>query len=162
MAFVCQPAAPRKTEVCTSNREASEAHRAHICGPTPMMDAVKAVLLDLGVPGGQIRTEAFGTDRRDPTRRTGKSGKFVGKVRFLDTGKTSTSWDGATLLDVADEAKVRIDSACRFGTYGTCRVKLKNGEVRMPVQDALSDADREDGYILACQAEPEGDVALEA
>ncbi|MCP1538223.1 2Fe-2S iron-sulfur cluster-binding protein [Methylorubrum extorquens] len=32
----------------------------------------------------------------------------------------------------------------------------------MPVQDALSDADREDGYILACQAEPEGDVALEA
>lgn len=41
-------------------------------------------------------------------------------------------------------------------------MKLKNGEVRMQVQDALSDADREDGYVLACQAEPEGDVALEA
>ncbi|MCP2081461.1 UNVERIFIED_ORG: ferredoxin [Methylorubrum zatmanii] len=41
-------------------------------------------------------------------------------------------------------------------------MKLKNGEVRMPVQDALSDADREDGDILACQAEPEGEVALEA
>jgi ferredoxin-NADP reductase len=35
-----------------------------------MMDAVKAVLLDLGVPDGQIQTEAFGTGRRDPTRRT--------------------------------------------------------------------------------------------
>jgi hypothetical protein len=35
-----------------------------------MRDAVKAVLPDLGVPDGQIRTEAFGTDRRDPTRRT--------------------------------------------------------------------------------------------
>ncbi|ARO52812.1 conserved protein of unknown function [Methylorubrum extorquens] len=120
-----------------------------------MRDAVKAVLLDLGVPDGQIRTEAFGTDRRDPARRTGK-------LRFLDTGKTSTSWDGVTLLDVADEAKVRIDSACRSGTCGTCMVKLKNGKVRMPVQDALSDADREDVYILACQAEPEGEVALEA
>ncbi|APX85691.1 hypothetical protein BV511_13765 [Methylorubrum extorquens] len=119
-----------------------------------MRDPVKADLLDLGVPDGQIRTEAFGTDRRDPTRRTGK-------LRFLDTGKTSTSWDGVTLLDVADEAKVRIDSACRSGTCGTCMVKLKNGKVRMPVQDALSDADREDGYILACQAEPEGNVALE-
>lgn len=32
----------------------------------------------------------------------------------------------------------------------------------MPVQNALSDADREDVYILACQAEPEGEVALEA
>ncbi|MCG5248443.1 hypothetical protein [Methylorubrum extorquens] len=70
-----------------------------------MRDAVKAVLLDLGVPDGQIRTEAFGTDRRDPARRTGKSSKFVGKVRFLDTGETSTSWDGAKLLDAADEAK---------------------------------------------------------
>jgi ferredoxin len=132
MAFVCQPAAPRKTEVWTSNREASEAHRARICGPTPMRDAVKAVLPDLGVPDGQIRTEAFGTDRHDPTRRTGKSGRCVGKVRFLDTGKTSTSWDGATLLDVADEAKVRIDSACRFGTCGTYRVKLKTEKSGCP------------------------------
>ncbi|WP_442786133.1 2Fe-2S iron-sulfur cluster-binding protein [Methylorubrum sp. SL192] len=55
-----------------------------------------------------------------------------------------------------------MDSACRSGTCGTCRVKLKNGKVRMPVQDALSDADRGDDYILACQAGPEGDVALEA
>ncbi|OHV15850.1 hypothetical protein BK022_16120 [Methylorubrum extorquens] len=70
-----------------------------------MMDAVKAVLVDLGVPDGQIRTEAFGTDRRDPARRIGKSGRFVGKVRFLDTGETSTSWDGATLLDAADERR---------------------------------------------------------
>ncbi|ACK84920.1 hypothetical protein Mchl_4123 [Methylorubrum extorquens CM4] len=70
-----------------------------------MMDAVKADLVDLGVPDGQIRTEAFGTDRRDPASRTGKSGKFVGKVRFLDTGETSTSWDGAKLLDADDEAK---------------------------------------------------------
>ncbi len=137
-------------------------HRAHICGPTPMMDAVKAVLLDLGVPAGQIRTEAFGTDRRDPTGRTGQSGTVVGQVKFLDTGKTSTAREGATLLDVADEAKVRIDSACRSGTCGTCMVKLRSGTVRMPVQDALGDGDREDGYILACQAEPEGDVELEA
>ncbi len=137
-------------------------HRAHICGPTPMMDAVKAVLLDLGVPAGQIRTEAFGTDRRDPTGRTGQSGTVVGQVKFLDNGKTSTAREGATLLDVADEAKVRIDSACRSGTCGTCMVKLRSGTVRMPVQDALGDGDREDGYILACQAEPEGDVELEA
>ncbi|CAO4173968.1 hypothetical protein IHEIED_02314 [Methylorubrum populi] len=41
-------------------------------------------------------------------------------------------------------------------------VKLRAGNVRMSVQDALSDGDREDGYILACQAEPEGDVELEA
>ncbi|ABY32174.1 hypothetical protein Mext_3800 [Methylorubrum extorquens PA1] len=80
MAFVCLPVAPRKTEVLTSNREASEAHRAHICGPTPMRDAVKAVLLDLGVPDGQIRTEAFGTDRRDQKDRKVRQIRRQGEV----------------------------------------------------------------------------------
>ena len=137
-------------------------HRAHVCGPTPMMDAVKRILLDLGVPAGQVRIEAFGTDRRDPTKKVGKSGQVVGKVKFLDSGKSASAREGATLLDVAGEAKVRIDSACRSGTCGTCMVRLRAGSVRMTVQDALSDGDREDGYILACQAEPEGDVELEA
>src|SRR5262249_39943902 len=41
--------------------------QAHICGPPPMMDDVKAALLELGVPCTQIKTEAFGTVKRDPT-----------------------------------------------------------------------------------------------
>lgn len=34
--------------------------RVHVCGPPGMMAAVKATLLDLGVPGDKIKTEAFG------------------------------------------------------------------------------------------------------
>jgi hypothetical protein len=41
-------------------------------------------------------------------------------------------------------------------------VKLKSGGVRMAVEDALSRDEKEEGYILACQAEPKGDVELEA
>jgi ferredoxin-NADP reductase len=33
-----------------------------------MMDAVKATLLKLSVPADQIKTEAFGTSKRDPTK----------------------------------------------------------------------------------------------
>src|SRR5262249_46772180 len=40
--------------------------RVHLCGPPTMMDAVKAALLELGVPTGQIKTEAFGTIKRNP------------------------------------------------------------------------------------------------
>jgi ferredoxin-NADP reductase/ferredoxin len=32
----------------------------HLCGPPPMMEAIKAELADLGVPKEQIETEAFG------------------------------------------------------------------------------------------------------
>jgi len=137
-------------------------HRAHICGPTPMMDAAKGLLLDLGVPAGQIRMEAFGTDKRNPTNVADKSRKVVGEVAFLDSGKTAKAREGMTLLAVADEAGVFIDSACRSGSCGTCMVKLKAGHVRMSVEEALSEGDKEDGYILACQAEPDGNVELEA
>jgi hypothetical protein len=32
----------------------------------------------------------------------------------------------------------------------------------MPVEDALTEEDRDDGYILACQAEISGDVVVDA
>ena len=32
----------------------------HICGPVPMMEAVKKMLADLGVPSERVKTEAFG------------------------------------------------------------------------------------------------------
>ena len=69
---------------------------------------------------------------------------------------------GATILDAADEAGVFVDNACRSGTCGACRVKLASGNVQMPVQDALTEEDKTDGYILACQAEIEGDVVVDA
>ncbi len=69
---------------------------------------------------------------------------------------------GSTILDAADEAGIFIDNACRSGTCGSCRVKLASGAVRMPVEDALTDEDKAEGYILACQAEISGDVVVDA
>ena len=136
--------------------------RAHICGPPPMMDAVKAALIGLGLPEGQIRTEAFGTVKRDPTAKGARSSEIAGKVLFQASNTTAPVPEGATILDAADEAGVFIDNACRSGTCGSCRVKLVSGTVRMPVEDALTEEDKAEGYILACQAEISGDVAVDA
>ena len=68
---------------------------------------------------------------------------------------------GATILDAADQSGVFIDNACRSGTYGSCRVKLVSGSVTMAVEDAFSDADKGEGYILACQAKIRSDVTVE-
>jgi ferredoxin-NADP reductase/Fe-S-cluster-containing hydrogenase component 2 len=135
---------------------------AHICGPPPMMDAVKAALIRLGVPETQIKTEAFGTVKRDPTAKGAESTGIAGKVIFQASDTTATVPVGATILDVADEAGVFIDNACRSGTCGSCRVKLVSGRVRMAVEDALTKEDKAEGYILACQAKIEGDVKVEA
>jgi ferredoxin len=138
------------------------ARRAHICGPPPMMESIKAALAGLGVPEAQIRTEAFGTVKRDPTTRSAASADVAGTVVFQASDTTAPVPVGATILDVADEAGVFIDNACRSGTCGSCRVKLVSGRVGMAVEDALTETDKADGYILACQAEIQGDVKVDA
>jgi ferredoxin len=39
---------------------------------------------------------------------------------------------------------------------------MTSGEVEMAVEDALEPDDKVNGIILACQAKPKGDVAVEA
>jgi len=136
--------------------------RAHMCGPQSMMDAVKAALIGLGVPETQIKTEAFGTVKRDPTAKGAVSTEVSGKLVFQASGTTALVPVGATILDAADAAGVFIDSACRSGTCGSCRVRLVSGSVRMAVEDALTGDDKNEGYILACQARVRGDVRVEA
>jgi len=127
--------------------------RAHICGPPPMMDAVKAALVGL---------EAFGTVKRDPTAKGAASTLIAGQVVFQASDTTAPVPVGATILDAADEAGVFIDNACRSGTCGSCRVKLVSGSVRMAVEDSLTEGDKAEGYILACQAQIRGDVIVDA
>jgi ferredoxin-NADP reductase/Fe-S-cluster-containing hydrogenase component 2 len=136
--------------------------RAHICGPPPMMEAVKAALIGLGLPEGQVRTEAFGTIKRDPTAKGSVATEIAGRVFFQASDVSAPVLAGSTILDAADEAGIFIDNACRSGTCGSCRVKLSAGSVRMPVEDALTGEEKAEGYILACQAEISGDVAVDA
>jgi ferredoxin-NADP reductase/Fe-S-cluster-containing hydrogenase component 2 len=138
------------------------AHRVHVCGPAPMMDAVKAALVSLGVPHAQIKREAFGTVKRDPSAKDSGSTEIAGKALFLASGVTTPVPVDATILDAADTAGVSIDNACRSGTCASCRVKLVSGQVTMAAEDALTDQDRAEGYILACQAKVQGDVEVDA
>ena len=45
---------------------------------------------------------------------------------------------------------------------GVCKVKMTSGEVDMAVQDALTDDDKANNIILACQAKPRTPVTVEA
>jgi len=136
--------------------------RAHVCGPPSMMDAVKTALLGLGAPETQVRTEAFGTITRDPAAKRASSTAIAGHVVFQASETTAPVPVDATILDVADEVGVSIDNACRSGTCASCRVRLVSGNVTMAVEDALSQQDKAEGYILACQARVRGDVQVDA
>jgi ferredoxin-NADP reductase/Fe-S-cluster-containing hydrogenase component 2 len=136
--------------------------RVHLCGPPSMMEAIKGVLAELGVPEPQIKTEAFGTVKRDPSANGAASTQIAGRVVFQASDTIAPVSAGATILDAADAAGVFIDNACRSGTCASCRVKLVSGRVTMAVEDALTAQDKAEGYILACQAMIHGDVKVDA
>jgi ferredoxin len=79
-----------------------DVQRVHLCGPPAMMDAVRAALIEFGVPEEHIRTEAFGTAKRIPTIRAAKGAKLAGRVIFQRSQVTAAAPKGVTLLDVAD------------------------------------------------------------
>src|SRR5262249_61821983 len=101
-----------------------------------MMEQTKRLLLDLGVNRAGIKTEAFGTATRDPRMNKGRSAAIAGAVTFLASDVRRPVPEDATILDVADEAGVFIDNACRSGTCASCRIKLTLGRVSMAGADA--------------------------
>lgn len=127
-----------------------------------MMNGVTAALLELGVAAERIKKGAFGTEMRDPTRKAASAGRIVGRVTFQMSQVSAPIAEDDTILDVADRTHVFIDNACRSGTCGACRVKLLSGKVLMPVEDSLTQGEKDRGYILACQALAQSDVVVES
>src|SRR6266567_321294 len=141
----------------------------HICGPVPMMEAAREMLVELGVPKGRIKTELFGPalGKPEPILPPAVSlppsvAASLPTVTFSASDKSAPLPPDKCILDVADEIGVEIDNSCRVGTCGTCRIKLLSGEVAMAVEDGLEPGDKEKGIILACQAKSTGNVVVDA
>jgi ferredoxin-NADP reductase len=138
--------------------------RIHICGPPPMMNAVKAILTEMGVPGDQIRTEVF--QGKEPQRQKLETlpavDTKVAVVTFAKSNRTAMLPPTKTVLEASEDVGVNIDYSCRIGICGVCRTKLLSGAVTQEVQDGLEPGDTENNIILACQAKSTADVSVDA
>jgi ferredoxin len=66
----------------------------------------------------------------------------------------ATHHAGTTILETARGAGLRPPSSCEAGNCATCLARLVEGAVAMRVNDALTDDEVADGWILTCQAVP--------
>jgi ferredoxin-NADP reductase/DMSO/TMAO reductase YedYZ heme-binding membrane subunit len=136
-----------------------------VCGPAPMMTAMRALFVGMGVPDGDILEEAFvspgapGASSSEPTELVSDG---IKQVQFTRAKKSVELPGGLTVLEAAEDCGVAIPYECRSGICGQCKTKLVAGRVVMPSQDALTAADKANGLVLACQAQPVGDVVVDA
>lgn len=83
----------------------------------------------------------------------------MAKVSFTQSVQAPSN---QSLLEIAEAAGVAIASSCKSGTCGTCKHRLLKGEVTYEGEpDALTDEEKQEGYVLTCIAYPKGEVALD-
>jgi ferredoxin len=68
---------------------------------------------------------------------------------------------GETLLESARRAGLTPPFSCEAGNCGTCMAQLREGTATMRVNDALDDDEVDEGYVLTCQAIPDGLVIVD-
>ncbi len=140
--------------------------RVQLCGPPTMMDAIKALLAEIGVTPENLKMEAFGAVKpapASPGTSAKRSAAATGPVvTFSSNNKSSKIKADQTILELSEDLGIGIQYSCRVGTCGLCKVKMTAGEVDMAVDDALDEDDKRNGIILACQAKPKTEVTVEA
>ncbi|MGO0123153.1 ASKHA domain-containing protein [Desulfothermobacter acidiphilus] len=85
----------------------------------------------------------------------------MSRVRFLPEGVAVEVPKGQTLLQAAARAGIILKGACGGeGVCGRCRVQVLEGRVTAPHNPRLSEQERQEGWVLACQALPVGEVTV--
>ena len=148
-----------------------------LCGPPPMIEAMKRILVDLGVSPDQVRFEAFAAAVAFANARAAGEAPIVEvatpvepaaaaatggfRLRLVLSGQTLPANGSHTLLETCEAAGIPLPSACRAGVCGTCRSRIVDGQVRCE-SSLLDESERAQGYILPCVSWPTSDCALEA
>ncbi|NRA82530.1 MAG: 2Fe-2S iron-sulfur cluster binding domain-containing protein [Gammaproteobacteria bacterium] len=121
----------------------------YMCGPQTMMAELKQGLLNAGTPMDNIHYEHFGvnanidTDNVYPVKLNNHQFEF------------STQ---RTLLDAMEQNEIAIESECRSGSCGHCKVTLTSGRVKELIK---SDIRLNTNEILPCCCIPSSAVTLE-
>jgi uncharacterized 2Fe-2S/4Fe-4S cluster protein (DUF4445 family) len=84
------------------------------------------------------------------------------RIKFLPSERIFDADDGETILDAAMKAGVYINASCGGnGSCGKCRIKVIEGNVVSTCHPKISRTDYDNGYRLACNSRPQGDVIVE-
>lgn len=122
----------------------------YLCGPNAMMDELKADLTQQGIAPECIHFERFGIEAALPTGQ-----EYT--VKFSNN-KSIVFNKQRTLLDAMETQGIQLQSDCRSGECGQCKVNLLAGKVKPLIEIEL---ELKAGEILPCCSIPESDLLIE-
>jgi ferredoxin-NADP reductase len=125
----------------------------YVCGPGPFMEVVEAGLAGRRVARTQVFIERFELPGDEPGSAPASATESIA-IRLDRRQHTIPYTPGDTLLGAARRAGLKPPFSCVSGNCATCMAYLEQGRATMRVNNALSDDEVEEGWILTCQALP--------
>ncbi|MGD0392361.1 MAG: ferredoxin--NADP reductase [Acidimicrobiales bacterium] len=128
----------------------------YVCGPGPFMDIVEHTLLADGVDAARIHIERFTPAAWPPEAEVPADSSVAAQVRIELDGRAETTAyrSGTTILQTARQMGMSPPFSCEAGSCATCMARLVEGTASMHVNNALTDDEVADGWVLTCQALP--------
>ncbi|GAA4531256.1 ferredoxin reductase [Amycolatopsis samaneae] len=124
----------------------------YLCGPKPLLDAVRAVYGEAGL-SERLHTEEF-----TPPALSFDTADAAGQVRFARSGRECAN-SGVPLLEQAEAAGLRPEHGCRMGICFSCTRVKTTGRVRDARTGEVSGEENEE--IQLCVSVPVGDVEID-
>ncbi|EDM43586.1 phenylacetate-CoA oxygenase, PaaK subunit [unidentified eubacterium SCB49] len=138
-----------------------------LCGPEAMVNYVSEYLVTAGLPKENVHFELFvtGLTEEDIARaeRLAKQNVEGTEVTIVDGGKEFSfvmTKEYDNILDAALGAGADLPFACKGGVCSTCKCEVKDGDVEMKINYALSDKEVSQNLVLSCQAVPTTDKVI--
>ena len=128
----------------------------YLCGPEGMMQTIEETLAELNVSKDIIHKENFfaPVSSDDETGEIVPDGRKTVKIR-LNGEELQVAVDAKkTILEAALDDEIDMPYSCQSGLCTACRGLCTSGKVTMDSNEALSETEITEGYILTCQAHP--------
>ena len=132
----------------------------YVCGPGPFMDVVEQALLAGGVLEDRIHIERFTPTEQVLEPVPPFSTAVASRVTVELSGRTDSTdhRPGTTILQTARQMGMSPPFSCEAGSCATCMARLVEGTAAMHVNNALTDDEVAEGWVLTCQAVPNSPV----
>lgn len=138
-----------------------------MCGPEGMMKNVETLLALRSIPAAKIFKESFvqGTidkDKKEPaTQGQDKKAREV-TIRYDGQEFKIMVEPENTILQTALDQGIDLPYSCQSGLCTACRGKALSGQVKLDEEEGLSQAERNEGFVLTCVGHPlTDDVVIE-
>lgn len=134
--------------------KAHDPEQVLLCGPEGMIEQVKTILSDKGIPQDQIYFELFtAAQATAATEAPSQKGTVEVKIIVDDEEHLIEGSNEKTLLDLALQNKVEVPYSCQGGVCCSCIGRIKEGSAQMISNQILTDDEIEEGLVLTCQAQ---------